>query len=489
MPDNTTYFDSNMGNLFVQPEGPNTAIYPLGCHDLGDISESFGDITERRCPNPASPGKWDVVLSSVGVPDRGTTSVTTFLGKTKDWLERQGNESFTLYVQHAHSGRKDLFLNYERGEVLKGCRFTSKTRSNMVTREGSEAAEQSFEMSFDSIDAYYPLTLSEETHPVESEAFTTIAFDETGEYGVAGCASAAAPAFANVYYTRDGGTTWKACAAPPHAAGLDIGSVAIIPLSATTFRIFAALGEGGAGHMLVGYSDNWGASWTLADVGGGNGNFARGPKGLWALDYAHIYVVGDDGDVFFSEDGGASYTEIPTANAQALEGVYFHDTNVGIIYGAANTCLRTLNGGSSWTTISGPAAQAAVIVTAGLIFDQYRILLGYADGEVWYTDDAGETWAQVAFSLPAGFTAGHVADMHCVDDHCIAMALDWEDGDGKGYSTYYRTICGGTYWEAWNTAQYDGASGVNSVWIVEYDLIHGCGDLMTADATLDRLSN
>jgi len=485
--DNKTFFDSNMGNLFVQPDGPNTAIYPLGCHDLGDISESMGEITERRCPNPASPGKWEVVLSSVGVPDRGTTSITTYLGKVKDWLERQGNDAFTLYVHNAHEGRKDLFMNYERGEVMRGCRLTSKTRSNMVTREGAEAAEQSFEMSFDGAQAYYPLTMTEEATS-ETKPLLSICVDSDTGVGVIGCAAAAGAA-AHVLYRSSEDSAWAATAAAPFAADQDVAAVALIPISRTVWRILAARGTTVVGAPLtVAYSDNWGTAWTTVSVGGANANFAVGPKSLFALDYANIYIVGDDGDIFKSVDGGSSWEEIPTTNANALRSVYFHDTNTGIVTGGSNTILRTVNAGTSWATISGPAAQAAAYAMAALIFDEYRMMVGYDDGEVWYTDDAGSSWAQVSFSLPTGFVSGSVVDMHCVDDHLVALALSWKDSGGSFYGTYYRTFCGGTYWEYWNSEDYV-ADGATSIWVSEYDKLHGIGGVIAGAGTIYLISD
>ena len=486
MPDNTTFFDSNMGNLFVQPGGPMEAIYPMGCHDLGDISQSEGDITERRCPDPSGPGKWMVVLSSVGQPERGTSSVTTYLGKVKDWLERQGNEPFTLYVQHAHTGRKDQFLNYERGEVMRGCRITSRTRSGLVAREGSDAAEQSFEFSFDATTPYYPLALANQA-VAATTPFLCICFSADGQVGVAG-AAAGTGAMADVAYTRDGGLNWKLAAVQPFANDEDIAAVALLPLAPRQYRILALLGTTNAGPMTVAYSDNWGASWTTVSVGGGNGNFGRGPKALVAVDYANIYVVGDDGDLFKSANGGASYTEISLTSVQPLLGAHFKDVNTGIVVGEVNTILRTMNGGTSWTTIPGPADQAAANVTAGLVFDQYRIMVGYDDGEVWYTDDAGDSWVQVAFSFPTGFSSGTIADMHAVDDHCIAIALTWETDGSDIFSTLYRTICGGTYWDSWTTDEFTD-QGVGGVWLTGYDAIHAVGGIIDTNGSIFLLSD
>ena len=32
------------GAIWVQPDGPNTELMYLGCHELGDIEEPLGDV-------------------------------------------------------------------------------------------------------------------------------------------------------------------------------------------------------------------------------------------------------------------------------------------------------------------------------------------------------------------------------------------------------------------------------------------------------------
>ena len=49
-------FTAAMGAVWVQPDGPNTEVLYLGCHDVGDIVQPQGDVATRFCPSVEGPG-------------------------------------------------------------------------------------------------------------------------------------------------------------------------------------------------------------------------------------------------------------------------------------------------------------------------------------------------------------------------------------------------------------------------------------------------
>ena len=162
------YFTGDMGSLWVQPDGPNTEPQYLGCHDLGDIAEPGGDITKRYCPDRAGHGRWKVALTSQGVPGDVTYSITTYAGKTADYLQSLANKAakcpFPVYAHQSTCGRKDVFLAYEAGTLLQGSRITSRGKTNIAQREGADAAELTFELSADNpMTEYWPLRMSKLT--------------------------------------------------------------------------------------------------------------------------------------------------------------------------------------------------------------------------------------------------------------------------------------------------------------------------------------
>jgi len=146
---------------------------------------------------------------------------------------------------------------------------------------------------------------------------------------------------------------------------------------------------------------------------------------------SNIYVVGDDGYIWKSADGGRS---ISTANGgdagnatgeDLLDVVAITDKFV-VAVGVNNAVVKTENAGATWTAVTGPVAQAGQDISRILGLDKNRWLLGYADGEQWYTDDGGETWGQdesiTAFASINGFA----------ECGCGRVIMVGEDTDGDG---------------------------------------------------------
>ena len=59
--------------------------------------------------------------------------------------------------------------------------------------------------------------------------------------------------------------------------------------------------------------------------------------------------------------------------------------------------IKTEDGGETWSAITGPSAQAAVIANTLAIPAENRVFIGYADGDLYYTEDKGTTWSARSF--------------------------------------------------------------------------------------------
>lgn len=502
------YFDANMGVLWIQPGGPNTRPQYLGCHDLGDVGEPQGDITERKCQNPDGPNIWDNVLVTQGPPDRITSTITTYVGKTADWLERQVCP-VPVYVHQNQCGKKNIFLNYERGELLQYARFASKGRTNLVMREGVDASEQTFDLSADSypnglFGKYYPLKLTRqvttEANPLYDIAFCN-ALTCLGPCGPAKdlctngyiVAAAGAAVSANVLYTADAGITWAATATDPFVADEDIISVVCFPISRTVTRVVVARGTTDVANPAeIAYSDDNGATWINANVGSTNGEFMQWNGALFAIDNYHIWAVTDAGAIFKSTNGAANWVEQTTTNTNGLNHIHFRDENHGLTAGDTNTILYTEDGGRHWTIITGPAAQAAQDILCCRILDAYRWWIGYADGTLWYTNDQGANWSQRIFTLPAGAaTVDRINDIAFIDDFLGFFVIMWTDDLADKYGAIYRTFNGGHDWEVYQVTDAfdtDTPTGLNSVWPCHYNSAYSVGNLIDSTGAIYTVS-
>ena len=503
MPD---YFTAKNGNLFIQPDGPNTTPVPLGCHDLGDITEPLGDVSQRYYLD--ANGNYVPILESQGVPGRVTTSITTFLGTVRDELERI-RCPFPLYINRAMCGRKDIFLNYDRGEVLTHSRVTTRTRSNNASREGSDATEQAFEISAASAKQYFPLTLSYNyCAGIEDDLYDICFLNDDTCSGACGPASAAcnigfcagsadAGLAAHVYYTLNKGATWTPCAGVPFAANEWISCVECFYMSRDTVRVLVARLTTDAGNPAeIAYSDNYGTTWVPVNVGAVVGSMF-GSHSIACLDSRHLWAVPWDAvshlGIYFSDDGGSSWTEIFAASTYHYMRITFLDEFYGLVFSADPTALLhfTVDGGAHWSATGAlPLANVAYDVE---MVDSNRWWICYATGALYYTKDGGTTWTRRYLPIPPPATQiTLLVDIKFIDEQCGFLTGRGEDATALlEYGLIYRTFDGGFTWEPQITAQMIHALapyGLMSLHACDYNHAYAVGTRITATATIVEVS-
>ena len=494
------YFSADMGAVWIQPDGPNTAPQYLGCHDVGDITAPQGDVTVRFCPDPSGPGKWEAVLRSQGPPGEVTTTVTTYAGTNRDWLQRIVCPA-PIYVHQSLCGRKNVFLNYDEGTQLQDGRITSRSKSNAAMREGTDASEMGFD-----ITAKPPMV--EYWKWILTRSVTEEAFDL---YDIAACemdvcwgacgpttekcdvmyitcgAGTAAPA--NILESIDGGLTWTAVAGP-WAASQNISTIVCFPVSRTVTRIIVGIGTALGTPCEAAYSDDGGDNWTATVIGTTDGEYFMWTGGLWAIDNYHIWGVTSAGNIWFSNDGGASFAEQqPGLTANALYYVHFCDENNGLTVGAANTIAWTNDGGAHWTLATGPAVQGAVVARCCWMLDANRWWVGYDDGEMWYTNDGGVTWAQRTVDTPTGaVSVDSIRDMFWMDHYHGVFVANWTGAATAQRGSLHRTFNGGHDWEVYlidPVFDADTDPGPASVIMCNYNRAVTVGTLSTTGVIID----
>ena len=69
---------------------------------------------------------------------------------------------------------------------------------------------------------------------------------------------------------------------------------------------------------------------------------------VYFVDQSNGYIVGNNGSVFKTTDGGAHWVSV--LSTQQLFSVHFTDVNTGYAVGNSGTIIKTTNGGANWTT-------------------------------------------------------------------------------------------------------------------------------------------
>lgn len=485
---NGVVLTADFGALFTQVDGPPNDLQYLGCHDLGDTTQPKGDITRTFCPDPNRRGQYNVASRTQGAPGEITGDITTPFGKTADWLETMNRSRcrFPLYVPMQDCGRPVEFLPNDRGLIYTGVAITSVTRSNNVTRnaDGGAVGEmtKTFAWSAEDVLEWHDTVLTRRT-TAEDQAAADIAFCNDQEcQGICGpatsvCtdgiivyASDSGVTIANVEFTTDGGLTWAAGANQPSAVNTeDLSATMCIPsgLVSGVTRYFAAVGiTNAATPAQIFYTDDSGATaWIAGTAGAGNAGFIAWNGGLFAWNRWNLWCCTDTGagaagDIFKSTDGGVTWVLQLSAAGDTLNCIRFASVDVGLCVGDQNEMHFTDDSGAHWTAVTGPGAQAAIDALTCTILDENRWYVGYEDGTLWYTPDAGTTWVQLALGIPAaGHTISAINDMGNVGDHIIWLSIHGNDGANEvGFVA--RSVTGGFTgtWE-YSQAPTDCASG------------------------------
>lgn len=501
-------FTSPKWALWVQPDGPNTKPQYLGCHDLDDLAEPGGATSLLLCFDHDDPTGYRTVGSTREPPGAVTTAVTAFINETADYMETI-NCAFPLYVNGWKCGKPDVFTNYVRWFALAHVEVGDKTLAGLSRRSEDVESTMAFALT-----AWPPVIRGFEVEAMrqstsETEALNDIAFcnvqkcaDECGEaQGVCddGCAVGDAAAgsptnTADVICTDDGGGAWTATTADPFAGGEDIASFVCFYVGEDTIRRLVARGTADLGNPAeIAYSDDGGANWTNVDMtltpGGAaapNGQYAVGGGALFALDQYHIWFCTTGGYVYFSDDGGVTWTAqeqgVISAGGNFNHVHFANDGNEGFVVGDANIIARTNDGGTTWAETNEPAAEAgnnAQCVGKNIYSNIWWV--GYdTNTRLYYTTDDGTTWTERAFT-GSGVAGGEVADIAFYNDLC-----GWMLSNTSGIvGTVHRTRDGGYTWEAITTPT---NAGLNAIWPCSCNQAFAVGEVQGTTGVILNIS-
>lgn len=448
MADSEIFKSKDNGSLWILPDGPNTKPEYLPCHDLEDISETFGSITLIQCINER--GEYVTIGASVGAPEPTTTTLGTYIGRVADWIETV-RCPFALYVMLS-CGRKGVFENWERAMLVDVKAVTGRTRSGLVRKDEDVPAMHTFDIeAAPGVTDFFRLTSAAQSidagvgGQINSLRFSddVACWDVCGETlepcekGIAVTTAATGVAAEVLISPAWGGTSdWAASAADPFAADEDIADGILIKVGRDTTRIIVVRGTTDAANPAeIAYSDDVGATWTTVDVGSTNAEFAIKKGALFAVTSYDIWLVTDLGRIYQSEDSGVTWTVREDANITATQYNYIHFTNpqVGYAVGDAGLVVKTVDAGLNWGQTGATAGAAELFSVFAL--SRARVWAGGSTGDLYYSDDGGDTFAA---ARQAGDVTAQVNDQAWLNDYHGYIA----NGEYVQF-----TINGGFSWE------------------------------------------
>jgi photosystem II stability/assembly factor-like uncharacterized protein len=474
--------------LWIQPDGPGGAIYPLECADLDELKEVETAIETLKCWNADRSG-FDTIGELIGPAENISFTLTLPEFQARSLLETV-NCPFTLYWTQSLCGRVDDFSNIDRGEVVQHIRRTGRAFNAVAKHDADGATNLSIDVTawpkLLDIDALLTARIT----TVETMILNDVIGNDSqrciddcgatvnpGQRLYIACDSAPAAATGDVLYSSDYGETWAATATDPFAAGKHVKSITKFSLGQNVTRV--VVGEdglaGGAFQGHTAYSDDRGTTWTVVNIGGAAAQHGtmRGHC-LWSEDRYHVWAACNLGYIYKSIDGAQSWVakESGVIHAGSYLCIHFADKTYGMAGGAAGVIARTQDGGETWTAGGIPAASPCNFVW---MFDKNICLAGLANGALYRSTDGGLTWTlQVT-----GFAAGVITSGWFVNQYQGFIAHETAAPVGS----LYMTNNGGATWVPFAMA---GMLGANSVWAANGHLAIEVGDVVAGTGYIGK---
>lgn len=148
-------------------------------------------------------------------------------------------------------------------------------------------------------------------------------------------------------------------------------------------------------------------------------------------DADHGVVVGADGRIMRTTDGGSTWSDVRGSTGSKLSRVRFHSATNGHAVGDGGLLLRTTDAGATWSTVDAGTPQG--LFDVWFFNDTHGMVAGQA-GLLRATTDGGATWTARA----TGFANNNVYSITFATD-----SIGWICGNAGKIA---RTLNGGRTW-------------------------------------------
>ncbi|MFN3560988.1 MAG: VPS10 domain-containing protein [Chloroherpetonaceae bacterium] len=180
-----------------------------------------------------------------------------------------------------------------------------------------------------------------------------------------------------VFRSVDGGATW---------AQFILGSNTLRTVQSLGATVWVA-GDSGKAYR----STTFGETWETFSLASATTRFTS----LQFLDNQIGFLVGSNGTILKTTDGGTTWDSKTPAFVDNFNAVSFRDNQVGFVVGKNGKVQRTTNGGDTWTEIHNPAWNNKEIFSVSVKGN--LVYIAGEDGLAFKSTDAGNTWTALNF--------------------------------------------------------------------------------------------
>lgn len=436
--------------VFVQGDGasPTNAYTYLGCLSLGGLQEELGEGTPVYCPSSTQRNAWDIVDTVPSQPGLPTTDFTQHASRFLTdiwWKLRRQNCLFNVQIVLGRCQSPDDLSQFDSKILLSGTRLTAFNLPELNPLGGDANAvgdiTGSWQINF--FDRYLPLQVGEKADAtVLAEALDGIYADaaQCGDCGAPsdGCqkqfvltaANSGSPGLSSqVAYTDD---DWSTSGTDDINTLGGLSGNAIAQMGQRLVVISQATNS--HHHKLI--SSVLAASaggWTQVSSGYVS---TKGPRAIYVKSATRAFIAAAGGYIYLLTSPTAAPSvltdgSVTTQNLNAIAG--FGRTVVAV--GDSNAVVYSTNDGETFGLLTGPQPGIA-LNTVALVSDRIW-WVGTANGNLWYTEDAGATWTE----------ATPESDLTVINDISFVDPLvGYFVGQAGGSARLYRTSTNGNLW-------------------------------------------
>ena len=434
--------------------GPANAPQYVALGFAGAPSQGLGDVEKIEAPSQTKRGSYDTLDTFVTGKENASLPLTIRYAHDVSTLMRIARKECAIDVQ-VHAGQctdpRDFAAGWHDGHisVFEDARMTTYGLTDMGSYQTDDEGAVDQEVEVSAVDWYQigPLDFAERAaSQVAQEIIAVVVCDSVScgdcedvsdgcqkVFAIAAPAGSSPGLLPEVIVTEDGFTT-IANESPIDtlAAGEDptgatcVGSNLVVVSNTDNALHYADKSE-----LILGTE-----TWARVDsgfvvTGEPNAIAGFGPFDTW--------IVGDGGYVYFSSDptNGVTVKDAGVATTEDLNDVDVLSTEFIIAVGDNNAVIYSLNGGNTFSSVTGPAVGVNLLSVA--VRSEREWWIGTADGKLYYTTNQGTTWTEKAF--PSSGT-GNVRDIVWASDTVGYMAHDLATPAGR----ILRTVSGGYQW-------------------------------------------
>lgn len=415
------------------------------------VSWPQGDSTPIRIPDPNQYGKFITVERIKG--QRGLPGLTVQFRMTREIsdvlkiVRKECPVDLQLHVG-ACKDPSDFNQGWEKIHILEGAEATDYGTDDLGALDADQNAVVHENIPFTGLDYYEVKQLAgaevAESELVQEAVDIVICDTRTcGECGLPsdGCqrvfivtkSAGGSPGLAaEIIFTVDGGATIQQTNVSTLAANEDpsamtcVGSNLVVVSEDSESLHFALVVD------IIDEAETW------AEVSTG---FVanKGPLDIFSISRTFTWIAAEGGYIYFSEDieAGVEVQTAGTDTTEDLNAIHGSDELNLVAVGNNNAVLATLNGGETWSGITGPAV--GVNLTAVYVRSATEWFIGTANGKLYYTRNGGTTWTEKLFS---GSGTGTVEDIAFATGAVGYLSHTTAAGRGR----ILRTISGGHSW-------------------------------------------